>query len=70
MVEGTPTWCHYYMVTNEQAILRTILPAIKIDKLKKAIANFEQQPGESLYEAWEHYKGLLRNCPQNDLNVQ
>ena len=26
--------------------------------------------GESLYEAWERYKGLIRNCPQNDLNEQ
>lgn len=39
-------------------------------KLKKPIANFEQQIGESLYEAWERYKGLLWNCPQNDLSVQ
>ncbi|KAL7605584.1 hypothetical protein Lser_V15G18945 [Lactuca serriola] len=45
-------------------------PPSKIAKLKKEIANFEQLPGESLYEAWERYKGLIRNCPQNDLNVQ
>ena len=45
-------------------------PPSKIAKLKKVIANFEQQLGESLYEAWERYKGLLRNCPHNDLNVQ
>ncbi|XP_023766971.1 uncharacterized protein LOC128127960 [Lactuca sativa] len=45
-------------------------PPSKISKLKKAIANFEQQPGESLYEAWERYKSLLRNCPHNDLNSQ
>ncbi|KAL7598776.1 hypothetical protein Lser_V15G25946 [Lactuca serriola] len=45
-------------------------PPSKIAKLKKAIANFEQFPGESLYEAWERYKGLIRNFPQNDLNVQ
>ena len=45
-------------------------PPSKIAKLKKAIANFEQQPGESLYEAWERYKSLLRNCPHHDLNSQ
>ncbi|XP_023771140.1 uncharacterized protein LOC111919779 [Lactuca sativa] len=45
-------------------------PHSKIAKLKKAIANFEHLLGESLYEAWERYKGLIRNCPQNDLNVQ
>ena len=45
-------------------------PPSKIYKLKKAIANFGQQVGESLYEVWERYKGLLRNCPQHDLNSQ
>lgn len=45
-------------------------PPSKIAKLKKAIVNFEQQTGESLYEAWERYKGLLRNCPHHDLNSQ
>ncbi|XP_052624901.1 uncharacterized protein LOC128132394 [Lactuca sativa] len=45
-------------------------PPSKISKLKKAIANFEQQAGESLYEAWERYKSLLRNSPHHDLNSQ
>ncbi|XP_052620935.1 uncharacterized protein LOC128126837 [Lactuca sativa] len=47
-----------------------LCPPSKISKLKKAIANFEQQAGESLYEAWERYKSLLRNCPHHDLNSQ
>ncbi|XP_023767897.1 uncharacterized protein LOC111916464 [Lactuca sativa] len=42
----------------------------KVEILKKARANFEQQDEESLYEAWERYKGLLRNCPHHDLNSQ
>ncbi|XP_023748419.1 uncharacterized protein LOC111896683 [Lactuca sativa] len=45
-------------------------PPSKISKLKKSIANFEQQAGESLYEAWVRYKCLLRNCPRHDLNSQ
>ncbi|XP_023759492.1 uncharacterized protein LOC111907915 [Lactuca sativa] len=45
-------------------------PPLKIAKLKKAITNFEQQVEESLYEVWERYKGLLRNCPHHDLNSQ
>ena len=53
-----------------EQFLDQFCPPSKIAKLKKAIANFEQQPGESLYEAWERYKGLLRNCPQHELNVQ
>ena len=50
--------------------LEHFCPPSKVSKLKKAIANLEQQPGESLYEACERYKGLIRNCPQNDLNEQ
>ncbi|XP_023762711.1 uncharacterized protein LOC111911152 [Lactuca sativa] len=54
---------------REKFLDQFCLPS-KISKLKKAIANFEQNPGESLYEAWERYKGLLRNFPQHDLNIQ
>lgn len=42
----------------------------KIAKLKKNIQNFQKLDGESLYEVWVHYNGLLRNCPQQYLNVQ
>lgn len=37
---------------------------------KKKIGNFQQEVGESLSEAWVRYKGLLRSCPQHDLNFQ
>ncbi|XP_023741082.1 uncharacterized protein LOC111889173 [Lactuca sativa] len=59
------TWARMHELFLEQ-----FCPPSKVAKLKKAISNFEQQLGESLYEAWECYKGLIRNCPQNDLNVQ
>lgn len=39
-------------------------------KLKKMIANFQQNDDESLYGALERYKGFLRNFPQHDLNMQ
>ncbi|XP_023748920.2 uncharacterized protein LOC111897203 [Lactuca sativa] len=50
--------------------LEQLCPPSKIFKLQKEITNFEQQPSEFLYEAWERYNGVLRNCPQNDLNIQ
>ncbi|KAL7595523.1 hypothetical protein Lser_V15G29447 [Lactuca serriola] len=53
-----------------ERFLNQFCPPSKISKLKKAIANFEQNLGESLYEASERYKGLLRNYPQHDLNIQ
>lgn len=53
-----------------EQFVQQFFPTSKVAKLKKATENFEQNVGESLYEAWERYKGLLRNCPQNDLNMQ
>ncbi|XP_027368307.1 uncharacterized protein LOC113874269 [Abrus precatorius] len=35
----------------------------KAAKLRGEITSFMQQEGETLYEAWERYKELLRRCP-------
>lgn len=53
-----------------EEFIQQICPPSKVSKLKKAIANFELNAGELLYEAQERYKELLRNCPQKDLNAQ
>ncbi|XP_023735567.1 uncharacterized protein LOC111883470 [Lactuca sativa] len=53
-----------------EPFLEHFFPRSKVAKLKKDIENFEQQPCESLYEAWDRYNRLIRNCPQNDLNEQ
>ncbi|GJR41507.1 hypothetical protein Tco_1217191 [Tanacetum coccineum] len=29
--------------------------------------NFQQEPGENLYQAWERFKELLMKCPQHYL---
>ena len=47
-----------------------LFPPSKVSNMKKVISNFEQIGGESLYEAWDGYTSLLRNCSQNDLNIQ
>jgi Retrotransposon gag protein len=39
----------------------------KTMKLIKNITNFEQKSTESLAEAWERFKGLLRDCPHHGL---
>ncbi|GKB54261.1 hypothetical protein Tco_0905014 [Tanacetum coccineum] len=31
------------------------------------IKNFQQEPGETLYQAWERFKELLMKCPQHYL---
>ncbi|XP_023746957.1 uncharacterized protein LOC111895073 [Lactuca sativa] len=66
----TSSQIHYYSDKMKEEFIDQFCPPSKIAKLKKAIANFEQQSGESLYEAWERYKSLLRNCPHHDLNSQ
>ncbi|GKF44371.1 hypothetical protein Tco_0130923, partial [Tanacetum coccineum] len=32
------------------------------------IKNFQQEPDETLYQAWERFKKLLMKCPQHYLN--
>ncbi|XP_061367326.1 uncharacterized protein LOC133310408 [Gastrolobium bilobum] len=38
-------------------------------RLKGEITSFEQKESESLYEAWERFKGLLRKCPQHGIEA-
>lgn len=52
------------------AFIEKFGPPLKIPKLKKKIENFQENDGESLFKAWERYKGILRNFPQHNLNMQ
>ncbi|XP_061341125.1 uncharacterized protein LOC133287512 [Gastrolobium bilobum] len=38
-------------------------------RLKAEINAFEQKESETLYEAWERFKGLLRKCPQHGIEA-
>ena len=50
-----------------QAFLNKYFPATKTAKLREAITKFQQQYDESLYEAWERFKELVRRCPHHGL---
>ncbi|XP_050259914.1 uncharacterized protein LOC126704981 [Quercus robur] len=50
-----------------QKFLAKYFPPAKTAKLRNDITTFIQFEGESLYEAWERYKELLRRCPHHDL---
>ena len=50
-----------------QKFLAKYFPPAKTAKLRNDITTFIQFEGESLYEAWERYKDLLRRCPHHDL---
>ena len=48
-----------------RAFLSKYFPPGKTAKLRAEITSFAQRDGESLYEAWERYKDLQRQCPHH-----
>ncbi|XP_017974466.1 PREDICTED: uncharacterized protein LOC108661548 [Theobroma cacao] len=50
-----------------QKFLAKFFLLAKIAKLRNDITSFTQFDGESLYEAWERFKELLRRCPHHGL---
>ncbi|KAH9672110.1 hypothetical protein KPL70_017603 [Citrus sinensis] len=52
-----------------QKFLAKYFPPAKTTKLRNDITTFAQFEMESLYEAWERYKDLLRKCPHHGLPV-
>ena len=57
------------MTWNDLAekFLMKYFPPTKNAKLRNDITGFQQMDGESLYEAWERYKELLRKCPHHGI---
>ena len=50
-----------------QKFLAKFFPPAKTAKLRNDITSFTQFDHETLYEAWERYKKLLRKCPHHGL---
>ncbi|XP_060202412.1 uncharacterized protein LOC132630828 [Lycium barbarum] len=40
-------------------------PPAKTAHLRREIMSFRQKNGENLYQAWERFKGILRDCPHH-----
>ncbi|KAL4314874.1 hypothetical protein AHAS_Ahas15G0128700 [Arachis hypogaea] len=57
-LESLDTWDK--VVTE---FLTKIFPPKKLTKLRVEVQTFRQKDGETLYEAWERYKLLTRQCP-------
>ncbi|GJS06341.1 reverse transcriptase domain-containing protein [Tanacetum coccineum] len=47
--------------------LRKYCPPARTAKKMEEINNFQQEPDENLYQAWEQFKELLMKCPQHYL---
>ncbi|GJT61272.1 gypsy/ty3 retroelement polyprotein [Tanacetum coccineum] len=64
---------HIPKVTQDQIMLRSFLflnkyyPPARTAKKMEEINNFQQEPDESLFRAWERFKELLMKCPQHYL---
>lgn len=52
-----------------EKFLLKYFPPSKTTKLRNKITSFEQDEGESLYDAWERFKDMLRKCPQHGLDL-
>jgi len=50
-----------------QAFIARFFPPSKTAKLRDQITRFTQKDGESLYDAWERFKEMLRLCPHHSL---
>jgi len=50
-----------------QVFLAQFFPHSKIVQLRNQITQFTQKDGESLYDAWERFKEMLRFCPHHGL---
>nr|XP_009612230.1 uncharacterized protein LOC104105587 [Nicotiana tomentosiformis] len=46
--------------------LARFFPSGKPAKIRSEIVSYKQKAGESLYSAWERFKGLLRDCPHHN----
>jgi len=50
-----------------RAFLARSFPPSKTAKLRDQITWFNQKDGESIYDAWEHFKEMLRICPHHGI---
>jgi len=50
-----------------KVFLAKFFPPSKTGSLRNQITSFAQREDESLYEAWERFKDLLRLCPPHGL---
>ena len=48
-----------------EAYLSRLFPPTLTSERRREIVAFKQKEDESLYNAWERYKQLLRRCPMH-----
>ncbi|CAM8902900.1 unnamed protein product [Rhodiola kirilowii] len=53
-----------------EVFLQQYFPPSKTSHFRNNIISFRSKDGETLYEAWERYKELIRLCPQHNLELR
>ncbi|XP_042396837.1 uncharacterized protein LOC121986983 [Zingiber officinale] len=66
-LHSLPSDCITTWEQLEQKFLDKYFPPSKTASLRHQITNFTQKDGESLFEAWDRFKGLLQQCPHHGL---
>ena len=66
-LHSLPSGCITTWDELTRAFLAKLVPPSKTVSLRNQIVNFLQKEDEMLYEAWEHFKDLLRLCPHHGL---
>ena len=60
-----PRHCRYTWEHLLQAFFEKYFPPTKAAECRDKITRFVQYEGESLYDAWQRYQGLIRMCPNH-----
>jgi len=50
-----------------KAFLAKLFPIGKTNALRGKISNFQQQKGETILEAWEHFQEYISDCPHHGM---
>ncbi|GJX56037.1 hypothetical protein Tco_0285934 [Tanacetum coccineum] len=58
---------HEYSNEHIEKVLDIYCPPARTAKKIEEINNFQQEPNETIYQAWERFKELLMKCPQHYL---
>lgn len=66
--EGIPSGTYRTWEAMVGAFLQKFFPPGRTAQLMAEITHFSQWPQETLYEAWERYKDMLKKCPHHGLN--
>lgn len=68
---GYSLYCQNFIMTwnelKKAFLVRYFLPS-KTAQLRNQIICFRKMDGESLFDAWERYKEIMRACPYHELN--